>query len=116
MTLPAPLAHDASDAASWHAKGRQLLQQEHYAEAIPALTQAVTLDPSLAPAFNARGYANLRLKHYAEAIEDFDRAIRLQPGYQNAYANRATARRLSGDATAAAADMATARGLARGAQ
>jgi lipoprotein NlpI len=53
------------------------------------------------------------LKQYADAVTDFDQAIRLQPGYQNAYTNRAVARKMTGDTAGAAADQALARGLAQ---
>ena len=111
--VAAPHANEPADAAGYHAKGRQLLQDGQYAEAVQALTQALQLDPKLPRAYNARGYAHLMLKQYADAIADFDEAIRLQPAYENAYTNRAVARRMKGDNAGAAADQALARGLAQ---
>ena len=75
-----------------------------YAEAIDLLSKALKLDPTMTLAFNARGYAHLLLRQVPEALADFNEAIRINPGYVNAYQNRATARRLSGDKAGADAD------------
>ena len=79
-------------------QGRKLIQEEHFAEAIEPLTQAVKLDPFLATTFNARGYAYFRLKKYKEAIADFDQAIKLNPAVrQRVHQSRSSARRAAGD-------------------
>ena len=98
-----------STAAEYQQQGRKLIQEEHFAQAIEPLTQALKLDPSLATAFNARGYAYVRLKKFKPAIADFDQAIMLNPKYANAYTNRAAARRAAGDKAGAEADQAKAR-------
>jgi tetratricopeptide (TPR) repeat protein len=111
---PAPVQAppaETADASTYHTRGRKLLQEEHYDEAIRQLTEALKLDPVLAQAYNARGFAHFRLKHYAKAIADFDEAIRFFPGYANAYVNRAVARRASGDTAGAIEDQARAREL-----
>src|SRR5262249_54847549 len=71
--------------SSLHARGRKLLQEDRYEEAIRLLTEALKLDPALAQAYNARGFAYYRLKQYQEAITDFDLAIKYLPEYANAY-------------------------------
>jgi tetratricopeptide (TPR) repeat protein len=96
-------------AAELHARGRRLLAEERFAEAIQQLGQAIKLDPSLSLAYNARGYALFRLRRYTEAIKDFDEAIRLNPKYANAYLNRSAARRMTGDKAGAEADQVKAR-------
>jgi len=103
---PAPVS-----AAEYQARGRKLIQEEKYREALDPLTQAVKLDPFLSAGFNARGYAYFRMKQYPEAIADFDRAIRLNPTYTNAYVNRASARRAAGDTAGAESDQAKVRDL-----
>ena len=40
-------------AADYQAEGRKFIQEEKFADAIRALSQAVKLDPYLATAFNA---------------------------------------------------------------
>jgi hypothetical protein len=52
-------------------------------------------------------------KSYALAILDFTEAIRLNPLYGNAYRNRASARRHSGDQAGADSDQAEAARLSR---
>jgi Flp pilus assembly protein TadD len=98
-------------AADYHQEGRKFIQEEHFAQAIAPLTQAIKLEPTLATVFNARGYAYYRLKKYKESMADFDQAIKLNPLYANAYTNRSSARRAAGDKTGADADQAKVREL-----
>jgi tetratricopeptide (TPR) repeat protein len=105
----------AATAAEYQQQGRKLIQEEHFAQAIEPLTQAVKLDPFLATNFNARGFAYLRLKKLKEAIADFDQAIKLNPIYANAYTNRAAAKRAAGDTVGAEVDQVTARGFLKAA-
>jgi tetratricopeptide (TPR) repeat protein len=116
--LPKPVAAPspakpaaARNAASYHALGRELIQQEKFADAIQALTQAIQINPALPLAYNARGYAHFRLKQFTEAIADFDQAIQLDPKYGNAYLNRGSAKRAAGDKPGGDEDLAKARGL-----
>jgi tetratricopeptide (TPR) repeat protein len=88
---------DAKSAADCNARGRELLNQGKYREAIEALSQAVRQKPDFALALNARGFAYYRLRDYKQALADFDEAIRLNPNYLNAYQNRSNARKASGD-------------------
>ena len=100
-------------AAELHTRGRELLAQEKFPEAIKLLSEAIKLDPELTLAYNARGFAYLRLKRYALARADFDKAIRQNPMYINAYTNRAALRKLTGDVAGSAADRSKARILER---
>jgi len=95
---PAPEATPAAppaevlSAADYQARGRELLREQRFADAIEQLTQALKLDPTMAQAFNARGYAHLRLRHYSEATADCEQALRLKPSYPNAARNLEAAR------------------------
>jgi tetratricopeptide (TPR) repeat protein len=111
--LSIPTTAPIDDAPAHHARGRKLLQEDKYREAIEELTQAIRLDPVLAQAYNARGFAYFKLKQYSKAISDFDQAIRLYPGYANAFVNRAATKRAAGNQAGAEADQARARALTK---
>jgi Flp pilus assembly protein TadD len=112
-TPPAEEKASIKSATSYHALGRELIQQEKFADAIQALSQAIQINPSMALAYNARGYARFRLKQFSEAIADFDQAIKLDPKYANAYLNRGSAKRAAGDKAGSDEDLAKARELTK---
>jgi len=84
---------NAREAEALHKRARQLMERGDYAQALPALSDALALDPKHVLAWNARGYCYLMLRKYIEAIADFEEAVRLRPDYANAIANREAARR-----------------------
>lgn len=84
--------------AEWHhQRGRELLDQHKYKDALAELSEAIRLNPKHALAFNARGFVYYLMREYSHALADFDTAIQLCPSYRNAYQNRALARKASGD-------------------
>jgi tetratricopeptide (TPR) repeat protein len=93
-------------AAEHNRRGRELLQQGKYHEAVDELTAALHDQPDFALALNARGFAYVLLRDWPDAIQDLDAALRLDPNYANAYTNRAVARRGAGDIAGAQADQA----------
>jgi tetratricopeptide (TPR) repeat protein len=102
-TVP-PVATTTGTAEQHHQRGRDLIQQKKYREAIEELSEALRQQPDLALAYNARGYAYSLLRDFPHAIADYDAAIRINPKYVNAYQNRRAARSSSGDKAGAAAD------------
>jgi len=106
VATPAPVAKATTSgtAEQHHQRGRDLIQQKKYREAIEELSEALRQQPELALAYNARGYAYALLRDFPHAIADYDAAIRINPKYINAYQNRRAARQSSGDKAGAAAD------------
>ena len=92
-------------------RGRELLNQHMYAEAIDELNAALEQSPVFAQALNARGFAYLLLRDWPKALKDLDEAIRIDPSYTNAYVNRVVARKGAGDPAGAEADQAKVREL-----
>lgn len=100
---------DNSPAGQHNQRGRELINQHKYKEAIEELSQALDLRHDFAQALNARGFAFYMLKQYADSLRDLNEAIHLNPKYQNAYRNRAAVHAAMGDTKSAAEDKARAR-------
>jgi tetratricopeptide (TPR) repeat protein len=76
-SVPAvPMMSKAKAAAE---KGRKLLESKLYLEAIPALTDAILLDPRNAELYSLRGEAHTRHDNPKFALDDFSEAVRLDP-------------------------------------
>jgi len=110
-TVNVPRHTDPKSAALHNQRGRELLYQSHYQQAVDELTAAIEAQPDFALAYNARGFAYHLMRDTAHALADLDEAIRLNPAYANAYHNRSIARNAAGDKTGSAADEAKAREL-----
>jgi tetratricopeptide (TPR) repeat protein len=106
---PAAQAKDTKTAEAHNQRGRELLKEQKYPEAIQELTAAIDANPGFSLAYNARGFARYMSKDYKNALADLDEAIRLNPNYLNAYQNRALVRKATGDAAGAVADQARAK-------
>jgi len=111
-----PSAANSRSAAEHNKRGRELIQQHKYSEAIEELTAALRDQRDFALALNARGFAYVLMQDWPRALEDLDAALGIDPSYANAYANRAVARRGAGDIVGAQADQAKARELTAKAQ
>ena len=70
-------------------RGRELVKQEQFAEAIQAFTKATDIRPNWAPNYVNRAGAYQHLEQFDAAIRDYSRAIRLNPKLFNAYVGRA---------------------------
>ncbi len=77
---------------------------DQYDRALKDLNEAIRLRPGIAVFHLRRATVYQGLKQYAKAIQDDTEAIRLQPDDLKAYAARASAEDVSGDAAAAASD------------
>lgn len=97
--VPAGLTAD-----DYHRRGRDLLAQKHYRDAVAELTRAIGQKSDFSLALNARGFAYYMLHDYSRANADLDEAIRLNPHYVNAFQNRVHARKAAGDLKGSTAD------------
>lgn len=111
---PRPTLDQSSSASDHHRRGRELLQQGQYREAVEELSEAIRQQPDSSLAYNARGFAHYMARNYKQALEDLDEAIRLNPKYQNAYRNRSQSRKAIGDRAGSAEDAQKAHALAAG--
>lgn len=56
----------------FHDKGRSLILEEKYEQAILQLDTAISIMPYYTSIFQDRGYAYMQLKNYEAAVKDFD--------------------------------------------
>jgi len=63
----------------YHDKGRMLILEGKYVEAIPYLDTAINIMPYYPTIFQDRGYAKMQLKKYHEAILDFNHVLNKKP-------------------------------------
>jgi tetratricopeptide (TPR) repeat protein len=85
----APPADTPKPAVEALNRGRQLVKQEQFAEAIQAFTKAADIRPNWAPNYVNRAGAYQHLEQFDAAVRDYSRAIRLNPKLFNAYVGRA---------------------------
>ena len=102
-------ATEARRATEWDRRGRELMPQQRFDEALRCFDQAVALNSQLAPAHHNRGVARFRLGQFASARESFDAAIHLGSTTGLLFSHRAVARFALGDATGAEEDFHRAR-------
>jgi Flp pilus assembly protein TadD len=72
---------------TWTNLGVLYLTENHAANAIDALTRAVTINPALAGAHNGLGVAYARQGNITRAVEEWKEAVRLRPDFEDARAN-----------------------------
>jgi len=63
----------------YHDKGRMLILEGKYQEAIAQLDTAIQIMPYYARIFQDRGYAYMQIKNYESALRDFDHVLEKQP-------------------------------------
>ncbi|WP_195715296.1 hypothetical protein [Ancylomarina sp. 16SWW S1-10-2] len=74
-----------------HDKGRLLILEGKYKEAISQLDTAINNMPYYARIFQDRGYAYMQIKKYQQAILDFDHVLEKQPYLNEVKLQRAMA-------------------------
>ena len=77
------------DARGWTALGAILVRLDRHDEALPALDEALRLDPDDIAALVNRAECHLAAADNRRAAVDLDRAIELDPGQRDLAANRA---------------------------
>lgn len=97
---PAARAH----AEDWHNRGRRLLSQQEYDEAIKAFSTAIDIIPLDYQSYNYRGVSRALKGDFDAAIDDYSKATEIRPRYAEAYNNRGFAHTQSGNLKAALND------------
>jgi tetratricopeptide (TPR) repeat protein len=103
--LRAAQARLPDNAAAWIGLGDALRQGGRHIEAVDALERAVAIDPRDAGAWLLLGQALRALGRHDAAVGAFDRALALDPGRHAARWQRAVARLLAGQLSAAWEDF-----------
>jgi serine/threonine protein kinase/Flp pilus assembly protein TadD len=92
-------------AVAYSDRGVCLVRLRRDDDAFADFNRALEIQPDLAAALSGRGGVYFRRRQYAQALRDYDAAIKANPRLAPAYQNRAGARRATGDAAGAAADL-----------
>jgi serine/threonine protein kinase len=95
-------------AAGYLERGKTLLAQRRWTDAIQALSKAIWLDATSGEAYKARGIAHTQRGSHTDAIGDYDQALRLGIGGAAVYLNRGMAHYHLGNQQAAIRDLGTA--------
>jgi serine/threonine protein kinase/Tfp pilus assembly protein PilF len=85
-SLPADTPKPAVEALN---RGRELVKQQQFAEAVQAFTKVTDIRPNWPPGYVSRAGAYQHLEQFDAALRDYSRAIRLNPKLFNAYLGRA---------------------------
>lgn len=75
-------AKPAENAAFTAGKGH--IKAGKYAEAIPALEQAVEAEPKNADAWNLLGFAHRKTSNFPQALEAYQKALAIEPAHRGA--------------------------------
>jgi tetratricopeptide (TPR) repeat protein len=94
------------------AKGKMLLDQKRFPEAVTELSAVIAQDPKLREAYRLRAIAYRSMKQYDASISDYNKAIELDPQNYDAYVGRAQSKREMKNCASALDDLATALKLA----
>ncbi|MGB5211491.1 MAG: sulfotransferase [Gammaproteobacteria bacterium] len=100
------------DAEVFERLGSVLNRLGRFQEALPALRQALDLQPGNATAWNSAGEALGNIGRFSEAVNAFARAVDLRPDFAHAHYNLGLALRAAGKAESAAGVLARAAELA----
>jgi len=79
LSLASVKAQNVERYKDYHDKGRMLILEGKYQEAIAQLDTAIQIMPYYARIFQDRGYAHMQLKNYELALLDFDHVLKKQP-------------------------------------
>jgi tetratricopeptide (TPR) repeat protein len=111
----AALEADPTNPKAAYDRGRINLVLHKNAQAVADFTSAVLSDPKLGVAYSARGEAKIILKDEKGAFADFDAGVSASPKEPEVYILRATYLMRMGKASAAKADLISAKSFATGA-
>jgi len=79
LSLACVKAQNVERYKDYHDKGRMLILEGKYKQAISQLDTAILIMPYYARIFQDRGYAYMQIKNYKLAIRDFDHVLKKQP-------------------------------------
>lgn len=102
----------ARRAVEWDRRGRELLADRRFGDALSCFDQAVALNSQSASTHHNRGVAQFRLGQFSNACASFDRAIELGNTAALLLSHRAAARFALGDIAGAESDFTRAKEFA----
>ncbi len=111
LGLTIPAWAEAPSVANHIARGKELMKEHKFDEAVASFSQALQLDPQSTTALFQRGNAYCRQRNFQQAVQDYDAVIRLEPKNAKAYNNRAVAHWFLGDWLKAREDLKKAESL-----
>ena len=87
LEIPSP-TRETDKYGTWNYKGKALLADKRYEDALNAFNQAIEIKADFADGWFNKGRTHYELKQYKEALDAYNKVLEIKPNYAEAKAKR----------------------------